>query len=76
MIGEYITLDWTLGAHATRVSVWMKNMKGDMESANSFTGQLLATHTTLKFSVLSSGNTQECGVLRSYLEEQHICQVG
>ena len=51
-----------MNVHNTRVS---KHLKGDVQGTDMSAGQLWATHTALEFSALTSGNTQEHGVLSS-----------
>lgn len=49
--------------------------KGNLESADSPAGQLLANHATAEFSVLTRGNAQEHGV-PCFLFRSTVCQLG
>lgn len=53
--------DWIVSIHTTRVSIQKKHIKGDVESADSSTGQLLATSAISEFSILTSGE-QKCAM--------------
>lgn len=75
VLTQHITSDWSVSPHTTRGCMQKNHIKGDLENTDRPVGQLLATHTTSEFSVLTCRNIQKhdvpCLPFRST-----VCHIG